>query len=122
MEYKQETQIIQSIKEVKFLLKVVRIKPKINQTKMTNEQVEKEEIQTAIKEIRFLIQILQEAPVTNSISRDIQKRFINGLSKEEQDYAEYLSSTYYTEAEQKAIDDMIDCQIDEAKFERSEKK
>ena len=85
-----------------------------------NEQIEKEEIQTAIKEIRFLIQVLQDVRVTNSISRDIQKKFVNGLMKEEQDYAEYLSSTFYTEEEQKAIDNVIDCEIEAMKIKRSE--
>ena len=88
---------------------------------MTREKIEKEEIQTAIKEIRFLIQVLKEAPVTNSISQDIKKKYIFGLSKEEQDYAEYLNSTYYTDEEQKAIDCVIDCQIEQTKIERSEK-
>ena len=88
----------------------------LNET-MINEQ---EEIQTAIKEIRFLIQVLEEAPATNSISRDIKKKFIHGLSNEEQDYAEYLNSTFYTPEEQKAINNVIDCQIEDMKIRRSE--
>ena len=115
---KEEIQIRESIKEVKFLLKVIRIKPKIR--KMTNE-TEKEEIQSAIKEIRFLIQVLQDVPISNPISRDIQKRFISGMKKEEQDYAEYLNSTFYTDEEQKAIDNLIDCEIEEMKIKREEK-
>ena len=83
--------------------------------KMINEE---EEIQNAIKEIRFLIQVLQEAPITNSVSRDIQKRFISNLKKEEQDYAEYLNSTYYTEEEQKAIDNLVDIQIEQLNIDR----
>ena len=79
---------------------------------------EEEEIQNAIKEIRFLIQVLQEAPITNSVSRDIQKRFISNLKKEEQDYAEYLNSTYYTEEEQKAIDNLVDIQIEQLNIDR----
>jgi len=114
MEYKQEIEIKQSIKEVKFLLKVVRIKPKTI-TKMTNEQIEKEEIQEAIKEIHFLIQVLQDVPVTNPISRDIQKRFVEGMAKEEKDYEEYLENTF-----QKELDDLIDNQIDDIKEQRFE--
>jgi hypothetical protein len=115
MKMKQSIEIQESVKEIKFLLKVVSIKP--NRKKMENE---KEQIQEAIKEIRFLVQVIQDLPVKSSISKDIKKRFVQNLQKEEQDYTEYFESTWNPEELQKKIDDMIDCQIEDLKIQRDE--
>lgn len=89
--------------------------------KTNNEQMEKDEIQTAINEINFLIQVLQDVPITNAITRDIQKRFIIDLYKEQKDYVEYLYSTFLEEEEtEKKINEMIDCEIEASKIKRSD--
>ena len=87
---------------------------------MTNEQVEKEEIQNAIKEIRFLIQVLQDTPLTSPISRELKKKYIGGLFQEEQDYIEYLNSIFTEEEFEKKLDNLIDCEIEASKIRRSE--
>jgi len=86
---------------------------------MTNAQIEKEEIKDAIKEIHFLVQVLQDTPITSSVSREIKTRVVRSMLKEEQDYVDFFNSTF-TDEEQKKIDDMIDCQIEDAKIKRDE--
>ena len=88
--------------------------------KNQTEQTEKEEIKNAIKEINFLIQVMKDTDVSNPITKELKDRFVNNLVKEEQDYAEYFNSIFYSEDEQKKIDDMIDNQIEDFKIQRSE--
>lgn len=118
MKYKQDYEIKKSIPEVKNMILVARIKP--TKTKMTNENekiesAELEELQNAIKEIHFLIQVLQDVPITNSISRDIQRKFIDGMVKEEENYVEYMNSTFG-----KQLDNLIECQMENLKLEKEE--
>ena len=87
---------------------------------MINEQEEKAEIKEAIREINFLIQVMKDTNMSSPITKDLKNRFVNNLVKEEQNYVEYFNSTFYTDEEQKKIDDMIDCEIEAMKIERSE--
>jgi len=63
---------------------------------------------------------MKDTDVSNPITKELKDRFVNNLVKEEQDYAEYFNSIFYSEDEQKKIDDMIDNQIEDFKIQRSE--
>ncbi|MCK9369967.1 hypothetical protein M0R04_08695 [Candidatus Dojkabacteria bacterium] len=61
---------------------------------------EKETIEEAIKEIHFCIQVLQEGldKINNDISREVVKKYVQRMSKEEDNWTDYLESVYPNDA------------------------